>query len=222
MKKRRNLIISLLLIAAMVVGIGYANLARELSVSSSAQIAVNQNNFAVFFKNGSGEYGIDTAHTLLKDESVTGDAIATTTVDASRTSATYRILGLTNKGDYVTLRYLVTNETTDINAQLTRISSTAGQLYIGEGTANPGDVDEYFTKEISIKKVDSTVYNYVAETDKTYDDIENGTVVLEPGESIELRIKVTLNKTVGKELESMITLSGATVYLNFHPYVATP
>ena len=219
MKKRRNLIISLLLIAAMVVGIGYANLARELTVSSTADISVNQDNFEVLFQSEESTYGMK--NVTLHDADVTGDALATMSVNADRTKASYTIKGLTNINDTLTLYYTVKNETTDVKAQLTQISSVPGTLYIGEGTAQQGQVSTYFSKEIKIVKGGQN-YQFGADQEGGTVDVldTNNLITLAPNETLTVEIKITMNKTVGSDGESMITLAGAMVYLNFHPYVA--
>ena len=51
MKKRRSLVISLLLIAALAIGVGYAAINDiPLDITGTAEVAADQANFKVIFK----------------------------------------------------------------------------------------------------------------------------------------------------------------------------
>ena len=183
MKKRRTLIISLLLVAALMLGIGYAALSRELMISSNAILNPDANDFAV----------------EITDSSTSNADFATTSIGDSKTTATYEVKGLSKKGEAVTLTYTVTNNTVDVNAELTGRSMTEGSLFIGDGTSTPGVVADYFTKTVTVTHEDGDVW---AEADH---------ITLAPGETATVEIVITLKQTVTQR----VTLEGASVHLNF-------
>lgn len=172
MKKRRTLIISLLLVAALCLGVGYAALARDLQINGSANLQGNNEDFDITFTSGSAE-------------SEAGD-VATVTVTPGTTTASYVIDGLSEKGDSVTLTFVATNNTEDINATLTSITSTVGELVIttpeGDETA---DYVTYFSKTMTITNEDGDVY-----------DPEGEDFVVAPGKTATVVIEITLVKSV--------------------------
>ena len=185
MKKRRTLVISLLLIAALALGIGYAALSRELMITSAANLSPNQNDFNIVFTNATV---VDDPDNLLATASVTGTG----------TTANYTITGLSKKDDSVTIQFTVQNQTADVYANLTGVSLTSGTLYIGDGTATTGVVADYFDKNVTITK-GSTTYT------------EGQDFILAPNETATVTVVVTLKQTITQK----ITLEGATVHLNF-------
>lgn len=183
MKKRRTLIISLLLVAALMLGIGYAALSRELIISSTAILNPNNDDFKIEFTSaGSSD-----------------DAKATASIAASKTTANYEVKGLSKQNDDVTLTYVVTNNTTDVNAELTGLAMTEGTLYIGDGTSTPGVVSDYFSKIVTVTHENGDVW------------ADDDHIILAPGETATVKIVVTLKQTVTER----ITLEGASVHLNF-------
>jgi uncharacterized protein YxeA len=181
MKKRRTLIISLLLVAALALGIGYAALSRELVIGSTANLTHKNDNFTIEFT------------------SAATDNTPASTAEYSATAASYTITGFNKQGDTATFTYTVENKTTDIPATLKKITQVAGDLYIGEGTSNKGTVSDYFEKVVTVTKGSETF-------------TEGGTAfVLQPGETATVTVKVTLKKT----LTSSISLTGASVMLDF-------
>ena len=183
MKKRRTLIISLLLVAALMLGIGYAALSRELIVSSTAILNPNNDDFKVEFTSAS----------------TSDDAKATASIAASKTTANYEIKGLSKQGDDVTMTFIVTNNTADVNAELIGLSMTEGSLFIGDGTSTTGVVSDYFTKTVTVTHEDGDLWS------------ESTHITLAPGETATVKIVVTLKQTVTER----ITLEGASVHLNF-------
>ena len=183
MKKRRNLIIALLLVAALCLGIGYATLSRELIISSTANLAPNDSDFDIVFTN---------AHT--EDEK-----LATASITGNGTTANYTILGLSGANDHVTLTFTITNKTTDVRARLVGVSQTVGTLYVGDGTAKPGTVSDWFSKEVTVTGASGTF-------------VEGATdFIVEPGATATVTVKITLLKTVTEK----VTLDGSSIHLNF-------
>ncbi|MBQ2999817.1 MAG: hypothetical protein IJD64_05085 [Clostridia bacterium] len=184
MKKRRTLIISLLLVAALMLGIGYAALSRELIISSTAILNPNNDDFKIEFTSADSS----------------DDAKATASIAASKTTANYEVKGLSKQNDNVTLTYVVTNNTADVNAELTGLSLTEGLLFIGDGTSTPGVVSDYFTKTVTVTH---------DESGKVW--AEDDHITLAPGKTATVTIVVTLKQTVTQR----ITLEAASVHLNF-------
>ena len=186
MKKRRNIIISLLLVAALALGIGYAMLSRELIISSTANLAPDENDFDVIFTEAEPrpEYA----------------TLATASVTGMGKGANYTITGLSAKGDKVVLDFTIKNNTADVTAYLYGVSQNAGNLYVGDGTENPGVVSDYFSKDVVITN---------DETGATYKANEAFTIA--PGKTATVTITVELLKTVTEK----VTLDGASVHLNF-------
>lgn len=185
MKKRRTLVISLLLIAALALGIGYAALSRELMITSAANLSPDQNDFDIVFTNATV---VDDPDNLLATASVTGTG----------TTANYTITGLSKKDDSVTIQFTVQNKTPDVHANLTGVSLTPGTLYVGDGTATTGVVADYFDKTVTITKGGTT---YTQGQD----------FILAPNETATVTVVVTLKQTITQN----VTLEGATVHLNF-------
>ena len=185
MKKRRTLVISLLLIAALALGIGYAALSRELMITSAANLSPDQNDFDIVF----------TDATVLNDPD---NLLATASVTGTGTTANYTITGLSKQNDSVTIEFTVKNNTPDVYANLTGVSLTPGTLYVGDGTATTGNVADYFNKTVTITKGSTT---YVEGTD----------FVLAPNETAKVTVVVSLKQTITQN----VTLEGATVHLNF-------
>ena len=183
MKKRRTLIISLLLVAALMLGIGYAALSRELIISSTAILNPNNDDFKIEFTSADSS----------------DDAKATASIAASKTTANYEVKGLSKQNDNVTLTYVVTNNTADVNAELNGLAMTEGTLYIGDGTSTPGVVSDYFSKTVTVTHENGDVW------------AEDDHIILAPGETATVKIVVTLKQTVTQR----ITLEGASVHLNF-------
>lgn len=184
MKKRRTMIVALLLVAALCLGIGYAALSRELVISSTANLSPNDQNFEVVFISAD----------------VDKDELATASVTGTSTTANYTITGLSKVNDTVTMTFVIQNKTADIDANLKGYSTTAGDLYLGEGTATPGVVSDYFDKQIKIVK-DADSSEFVEGTD----------FILEPSQTATVTVTVKLKQTITEKL----TLTGASVYLDF-------
>ena len=189
MKKRRFLIVSLLLIAALTLGIGYAALSRELVINSSANLSVNQEDFAILFT-----------------DAQSGSNAATASVTANGLGGNYTVTGLSKQGDAVTITYTITNQTADVTAALTGVSQNPGTLNIGEGTAVVGNPSDFFQKDVTISK-----YDEETSTDVVYDANSATPFTLAPGKTATVKIVITMKQTITEK----ITLDGASVHLNF-------
>ena len=191
MKKRRTLIISLLLVAALCLGIGYAALSRELIISSTAQLAP-----------------VDSAFHVVFTEAISKEpAKATASLTGDHTTANYTVIGLSEPGEQVTLTFKLQNQTDDVNAKLTDISLTDGTLYLGDGTDNiHPNISDYFSKTVTITH---------DQTGSSYQYSSGATVptdfVLTPDQTATVTIGVTLNHTI----QQKTTLMGASVVLDF-------
>ena len=113
MKKRRTLIISMLLIAALCLGIGYAAVAATdtLKITGSASADGTEMNkqfdMDVYFSAAVP----DDTNLEAEDATVTAEIIT----DAGRTDgygdeATFEVAGLAVKGEYATVTYTITND----------------------------------------------------------------------------------------------------------------
>lgn len=106
-----------LLLAVISLAVGYAALSNiNLKISGTAGVVANENNFKVHLADlasGSVEVSLDSS------------ATGTITVNAADTSkATFSVLDLTNKDEYVDLKVNVVNESEDINAKISAITIT--------------------------------------------------------------------------------------------------
>ena len=205
MKKRRTLIISLLLVAALALGVGYAAMTVDTSVTGSATLDPNSSNFHVHFKgtpSSNAAYGQATIDTL------------------DPTKATFSIFNsqgladiMDNVGDSVTFTYVIENKSEDgynakINGNEVILIESEGTLIVGAGSGdgNTHSYDEYFT-------ITSALYATDANGDKAAawvaaDDI------LEPDEKAILEITVTLKKVL---INDSITLNGFVITV---PWIA--
>jgi hypothetical protein len=189
MKKRRTLIITALLLAALVLGIGYASLSRELVIGSEANLAPDEKDFDIVFTHA----GIDKA--AFGSASLTGD-------QDNATTAHYTLTGLSAKGETAIMTFVITNRTKDVKATLKSLSMLPGTLYVGDGTSNTADPAKYFDKKVVITDAEGNVL-----ANNAYTAFDVGAK-----ESVTVTITVTLKETVTEKL----TLTGASVVLNFN------
>ena len=194
MKKRRSTIVAVLLVLALALGIGYAALSRELVIGSEANLAPDQNDFDIVFTNA-------TIEKKAADETVFAAADedwGTASVTGGGKNGHYTLAGLSEKGDQAKMTFTITNRTADVAATLMSVSTDPGSLYIGEGNSNAGDPADFFEKSVVITMGGQT---YTAGEDFVIPAQGTATVT----------ITVTLKQTVTET----VTLSGASVYLNF-------
>lgn len=143
MKKRRNLIIAFLLIAALALGIGYAAVTDSLSIGGNATVKPHQDNLDVIFDS-------------IKDQNKCTAAIQT-----DKTVATFTTTQLTDGGDTATATFVVINNSAEYSATIDKpdIVITTGNLYFdvqtnwGEAsrTLAPNETTE-FTVTVTLKK----------------------------------------------------------------------
>ena len=98
MKKRRTLIISLLLVAALALGIGYAALSTDLTVTGA--VANSPHPIEVTFKTGSISAGEGLA---------SAEAASKVVCTNGAKSATFDVAGLVHAGDKVVATFTVVN-----------------------------------------------------------------------------------------------------------------
>ena len=215
MKKKRNLIISLLLIAAMVVGVGYAELTRVLLVTSEANIRAGEG-FDVYFTDGvvsSSEAKITSGQNAGQKM----DDADVATVSHTATTAHYSILGLSQKDDFVTITYTISNQSSDLTAYLNAVSMTSGEVSVDDGaTYESSAVATYFTKTVTIK----TNTQEVTLTNGL--DLVANPVSIGAGETATLTITVQLNKTLGAGSDPVhVMLRSGSVSLQFKDVAPT-
>lgn len=194
--KKRTLIIALLLVAAMVLGVGYAALTREIVIKGGAEFAITEDKFAVNFVNVAPE-------TTFSD----GSAGQLTSWEASDKVAKFGLSKMEHAGESVTLMYKIQNTTEDLYGKLDKIETGAGIVYLGTGTSVTGNFDDYFTMTAKVFKNDKT-------TEWTAQDVLNPTTDSVTDNSNFAYVQVTV--TLKQELSSPITLSGATVSVTWN------
>ena len=195
MKNRRTIIIAALLVLALCLGIGYADLTREMVISSTANLDPNNNAFKIVF---------------IKAEVEDGKAsVATASVTGGGSTANYTVTGLTQPGDSVKITFTIENQTADVDATMVSLSKTPGTVTItaADGSTTDGiSADTWFDKEIVIK-------------DSTGTEVPDGnSFTIAPGAQATVEITVTLKNTVVNSTK----LTGATVSLHFNGTTANP
>lgn len=123
MNKKRTILGGAILVAVLMLGIGYAAInAITLNISGSAKADADQANFVVKF-----------------DDAVTpttlGEGTTTATVTGDKT-ATMEVTGLTAKDDTATATFTIVNESDDLSAQLA-VNAAATKI--------TNDTDGYFS-----------------------------------------------------------------------------
>ena len=134
MKKRRTLIIALLLIAALALGIGYANLTSTLLIDGAARANPNQDNMSVVFTG---------------DVTTTDSKLATGSINTTKkTEASIDAVGFTLAGETATVTYTIKNEgkyIADVASEVTEPKHSDNEEYfhittqIGKATLNPNE-----------------------------------------------------------------------------------
>ena len=195
MKNKRTIIIAALLVLALCLGIGYADLTREMVISSTANLDPNNNAFKIV---------------LIKAEVEDGKAsVATASVTGGGSTANYTVTGLTQPGDSVKITFTIENQTADVDATMVSLSKTPGTVTItaADGSTTDGiSADTWFDKEIVIK-------------DSTGTEVPDGnSFTIAPGAQATVEITVTLKNTVVNSTK----LTGATVSLHFNGTATNP
>ena len=168
MQKRRTFTVMAILLAVLVLGVGYAAIANvTLNLNGTGNIMANAD-FAVVY---------DTSHTIAKTSGTVTDGTNTQTiVTASYTSTTLATMTVwlddTHREAYAIFK--VDNNSTDLSARLTPSVTEVGQQH-----------DAYFN--------DIQAEYYTASTCATGEEL--GTDVLEAGDSAYLKVTVSLEKS---------------------------
>ena len=197
MKKRRTLIISLLLVAAICLGIGYASHTSDITISGTANMDPNPNDFAVVFVEDSAK----AEPTTFGKASITSINTADFTIGKMSTTATE---WMSASGDRVTFTYDVVNQSKDkeLKAYLNPLFITPGTCRLS-ATSQDVEVTEYFN---ALK----TVYRIDDEGNKGA--VMNPGEYLENGEKARIEIIVTLKKPLN---DGAITWTGVSYKLPF-------
>ena len=146
MKKRRTLIISLLLVAAIALGIGYASHTADITIGGMVNVDPNPTDFSVVFVS-------DSATT--SDQNL-GTATITTTNTANFSIG--KVEGATDwmsaSGDTVTFTYDIINQSKDaqLEAYLNELVITAG-VCRNSTTSTDVTVTDYFQVDKKVYKV---------------------------------------------------------------------
>ena len=122
----------------------------------------------------------------------------TASVTGGGKNAHYTLTGLSAKDDKAVMTFTIKNQTADVDATLVSVSSVAGSLFVGDGTTTTGNPADYFDKSVVITM-----------GGQTYD--ENEDFVIPAQGTATVTITVTLKQTVTEK----VTLTGASVVLNF-------
>ena len=122
----------------------------------------------------------------------------TASVTGGGKNAHYTLTGLSAKGDKAVMTFTIKNQTADVDATLMSVSTIAGNLFIGDGTETAGDPADFFDKSVVITMGGQT-YN------------EDEAFVIPATGTATVTITVTLKQTVTEK----VTLTGASVILNF-------
>lgn len=116
MSKNKTIVGIVLLIAILLVAIGYAAITTvQLNISGQAQATPNQSNFSVKF---TGEPEVSDPLKVTAELS-----------DSDELKATMNVTGLTAKGDTVTATYTIENTSSDLSAALTAETTNSNTEY---------------------------------------------------------------------------------------------
>ena len=174
MKRRRTLIISLLLVAALALGIGYANMSRVLNINGDGILNRDDSKFVVEFVDPS---------------SITAGK---GTVTASGTTANFDIENMTNAGEITEITLTVENTSEGAQNAIARLRSVvAGTYTLTDGNGQTITVpsnDPMFT--ITYEVINDQTQEVVWTQDG---QVTGKTLDLAYGETATVNIKVQLN-----------------------------
>ena len=187
MKKRRTIIISLLLVAALALGIGYAEMTKMLKINGDAILNQNNDSFEVNF----------TAGNITQDKG---------SVTYSGTTADFNIMNIADIGDEATITLTVTNQSpaADLKAELISVVPADYTLTYENGDTVDESNGKFFNVSYVVKNANGdTVWN------------ESGKVgtglTLANGETATVEITVSVARTI----KSKVNLSGVDFTLDF-------
>ena len=148
MKKNRTLIIGLLLVAALALGIGYADLTSRLLFRGSANIVADANNFKLEF-------------TKVEDDDADSDYGSI----VSATEATFNISHIDVIGETITFTYTIKNTSPgQFKAYLDQVPTVEAALLVADADDSNLNLDQYYDIEVTIG---ATELDYNAETTVT-------------------------------------------------------
>ena len=168
MKKRRTLIIALLLVAALCLGIGYAEITDTLTINGDANAKPHQENLVVEFTN-------------IKDMDKCSGAIQT---DA--TVATFNTTQLVVKDDAATATYVIQNKSAEYSATISApsINYTEGAAYFTVST-NFGDAERTLAPGATTEFTVTVKLNHAVTEERACKfTIVNNVVGLEPAAAV--------------------------------------
>lgn len=139
MKKRKTFVGVALLVAVLMLGIGYAAISNiDLKITGSASATPSDSNFKVKFT-GTPE----TDATNVSSASTNATVTASVTDDLN---ATIDVSGLTTTGDYVTATYTILNDSPELAATL-----AVGEITKAVKTSAATDSTDYFNVTATLK-----------------------------------------------------------------------
>ena len=177
MKNRRTVIASFLLIAVLVMGIGYAALTDNLFIKGEATLATTsaQTNF------DDDVYFVE-AHELRctgGNKNTTPDSVVIGTTD--KDSATFYVKSLGNKGEYVVFSFVIKNDSAEFDAKIT----------LDAGFPTTTDADN-FTITYSTEDSETPV---------------TGEVVCKAGGTLTVYVKVVLKNTPSENMTAAFNVN---------------
>ena len=130
MKKRRNLIISLLLVAAIALGVGYASLSSRLVVNGTGNIDADSNNFKLEF--------------VAAEDNVDGDEHSHAHFDGA--TASFDVSHIDKKGESITFTFTFKNTSPgQSKAYIDKaITETTKTLILDEDDSTDIGIDTYY------------------------------------------------------------------------------
>ena len=187
MKRRRTIIISLLLVAALALGIGYAEMTKMLTINGDAILNQNEDSFAVNF----------TAGNITENKG---------SVTYNGTTADFNIMNIADIGDKAVITLTVTNQSpaADLKAELISVAPADYTLTYEDGTT----VDEASGKFFNVSYV---VKN--AKGDTVWD--ESGKVGTGLSLAKDETATVEITVSVARTIKSKVNLSGVDFALDF-------
>lgn len=122
MKKQKTIFGLAILAAVLMLGIGYAAVSNiTLNIDGTATASANSD-FEVIFTENDGD--------ITTDKSTVPGATVSATVEASdKKQANIEVSGLTTKGEKVSATYTIANNSADLSASLTAITSNDNTEY---------------------------------------------------------------------------------------------
>lgn len=140
MRSNVKIVVLSLVLAALVIGVGYAAITTvNLTVSGTASATANQSNFKVEF------FGTPTVSN--------SDNLSATINASDKTQATINVSGLSAKGDTVTATYTVKNLSADLSAELSAsvASNTNEEYFKVEPAVTQGTITAGTTTTVTVK-----------------------------------------------------------------------